>query len=149
MRSLRRLAFPIAALLAIIALLYFSPGAKGSVDAVETCVTIYENNNTQGDHWQKCATGAAYNSNLTGDIAGLTGTPLCNTAWWPVAGNDWNDCVSAIVASFPTGYRAVFYRDANYLGPSVRLCWSGSTLPLQGNSLDDAISSWRVLSGSC
>ena len=118
--------------------------------ATENCVTIFENSIGGHDYWEKCGYGTAnYNANLTGDIAGLSGTPLCNTKWWPAAGNDWNDCVSAVSFSSPAGYCAFFYKDANYSGTVIaRMYATEGFLSLSGAS-SDVISSWRVVATSC
>ena len=147
---LRRVPVAFATLFLLVSALMFAPATHATIDAVEGCVTIYENGNFQGDRWQKCAfTTSLYNANLTGDIIGLGGTPLCNTVKWPVAGNDWNDCVSAISEGIPAGYVARFYRNANYSTPIACLYHGAGSMSLSGTSADDEISSWRVVSGVC
>lgn len=134
----------------IVLALAIVPTTRATIDATENCVTIFENAQGGHDYWQKCGFGTAnYNSNLTGDIVGLSGTPLCNTQWWPAAGNDWNDCVSAVSFSAPSGYCAYFYKDANYGGPILARLYATAGFLKLPESSNDLISSWRVIATTC
>lgn len=129
----------------VVGLFAFAPIASA---AVEMQVTIYENANGGGDHWTKTGfNNNLQNATLVGDIVGLSGTPLCNSQWWPAAGNDWNDCVSAVqIAGLPSGWRVKFYWNANFAGRT--LCTQNNTFFSLGAD-DDQFSSWRVEQGSC
>lgn len=142
----RRLIATCAALGLLIAGLTIAPTASGTILAPESCITIHENGGG-GDWWTKCGFPVT-NANLTGDIAGLGGTPLCNTSKWPVAGNDWNDCVSRVGAGLAAGWHACFYRDANYVN-LVFDTWNTTGTDISGTTFNDAISSYRAKSGPC
>lgn len=126
----------------------FAAKASATAQAQYMCVTIYENANVGGDHWQRCGyNNALYNATLVGDIAGLGGTPLCNTQYWPAAGSDWNDCVSSFqVSGLPSGWRVRLYWDTSYTG--AVMCRSSDGWQNAGGGNDEA-SSWRVEFGSC
>lgn len=137
----------IGTILILIALCSVIPGSASA--AVDGCVTIWENGNQQGDHWTRCQTVTSlYNSTLVGDIAGLGGTPLCNTQYWPRVGNDWNDCVSGVNADLPSGYVLRYYANANY-SAQIGCYYPGAGFwQLQG-AANDTMTSWRVVTGVC
>jgi hypothetical protein len=118
--------------------------------ATEMTVTIYENTNGGGDHMSRTNFyNQLYNATLVGDIAGLSGTPLCNTQYWPFAGSDWNDCASSVwVGGLPAGWKVVFYFNPNY-GGGATLCRSVNGSANFPSGTNDETSSWRVIPGSC
>lgn len=139
----------LGATLALLAGAFVAP-ARASVNAAEICVTIYENGNGAGDSWQRCGSaGSLANASLVGDIVNLGGTPPCNSQWWPAAGNDWNDCVSAVRVDGGLTGRVVFYWGTNYGGRTYCLTTGSGFSPL-GGADNDQFSSWRsYATGTC
>ena len=138
------------ALPTILGVILLSSLAPSVHAAVDMCVTIYENGFSGGDHMIRCDyNNALYNSTLVGDIAGLGGTPLCNTQYWPAAGNDWNDCASSYrVDGLPSGWRVRFYFDANYHG-AIAACRATNGPFNFSSGSNDETTSWRVEPGAC
>lgn len=139
----------IGVVLALVALCSLVPSASAATDM---CVTIYENTGggSSGDRMIRCGyNNALYNSTLVGDIAGLGGSPLCNTQYWPLAGSDWNDCASSYrVEGLPSGWRVRFYFDANYHG-AIAACRASNGWWNFSSGSNDETTSWRVEPGAC
>lgn len=120
----------------------------GACTGDTSTVTLYENapgdTGDGNDTYWVCTAKA----NLASVAHSLPGN--CNTG---IGGNStWNDCVSSAYVDIPSGYRACFYRSADYsvplttygniVGPAhARYTFSGFN--------NDSLSSVKITTGSC
>jgi hypothetical protein len=118
-----------------------------STEAIDMCVTNWENGSQSGDSMTVCATPA----NLHVSNLGTHTENLVNGCQRSVnVSSTWSDCISsARVSALPPNYRVRWYQDTNY--GAVLACRStdGTTNVDLTGPANDLISSFRVEGGNC
>lgn len=117
--------------------------------AIDTCVTVYEDQSGGGDSFATCNTSPSLVKipNLGTHTEGLVNG--CNRG--VNQSSSWSDCISSVrIGSLPSNQSVRFYQDTNYSGQLLCYDVDGSHLvQLNVPATNDKTSSFRILGGNC
>lgn len=152
MNFLRKLTILVAAFTLAIGFAATSP--RPTLAFTNTCLTVYEDGNLNGNNGTKCAYQNV--SNMANWL--LPSGQYCHGAWYPVEFNHWNNCVSSFVLELKaykcfaaydgTGYATRIYYKTTTFDTRVVI----GDMVTEGGGGNDKWSSFRfgdIVNGTC